>query len=99
MVLGWFDARAAKSCGTELARVFAARMPSRPDVSEGAFEKRARSAIAQLQRDAAEFARSHKLNAYKRAQLGNAFKWALKDAGYADDYVDKLTDLLLLQLQ
>ena len=99
MVFGWFDARAAKECGAELARAFASRVPARADVGERKFESRAKSAIAQLQRDAAEFARGHKLNAYKKAQLGNAFKWALKDAGYADEYVDKLTDLLVLQLQ
>jgi hypothetical protein len=98
MVFGWFDARVAKDRGAELARAFASRVPVEANLGERKFESRAKSAIAQLQRDAAEFARNEKLNAYKKAQLGNAFKWALKDAGYADEYVDKLTDLLLLQL-
>ncbi len=99
MIFGWFDARTAKQRGVELAQAFAARVPVGADVGERKFEARAKGAITQLQRDAADFARNHKLNAYKKAQLGNAFKWALKDAGYPAEYVDKLTDLLVLQLQ
>jgi hypothetical protein len=37
------------------------------------------------------FARSRPLNLYKKAHLGNRVKWALKEAGYPDDFVDTLT--------
>ena len=99
MIFDWFDARAARECGAGLAQAFVARVPTGVEVGERKFESRAKAAITQLQRDAAEFARGHKLNAYKKAALGNAFKWGLKDAGYPNAYADKLTDLLLLQLQ
>lgn len=99
MIFSWFDAKAAKAQGTQLAQAFAARVPADSKADPRKFESRAKSAIAQMQRDAAAFAAGHPLNGYKKAQLANAFKWALKDAGYTDDYVDKLTDLLLLQLQ
>ena len=36
------------------------------------------------------FARTHRLNVYKRAHLGNRFKWSLRDAGYARDFADAL---------
>jgi hypothetical protein len=37
------------------------------------------------------FARSQRLNLYKKAHLGNRVKWALKEAGYPQDFVDALT--------
>ena len=40
---------------------------------------------------AEKFARTHKLNIYKKARLGNQFRWALKDAGYPPDFVESWT--------
>lgn len=37
------------------------------------------------------FARSHPLNVYKRAHLGNRLKWSLRDAGYSPEFADALT--------
>jgi len=37
------------------------------------------------------FARSRRLNLYKKAHLGNRVKWALKEAGYPEEFVDALT--------
>jgi len=37
------------------------------------------------------FARSRQLNLYKKAHLGNRVKWALKEAGYPEEFVDALT--------
>ncbi len=37
------------------------------------------------------FARSQQLNLYKKAHLGNRVKWALKEAGYPEEFVDALT--------
>ena len=42
------------------------------------------------------FKREHKLNIYKEAQLGNAFKWSLTDAGYDSKYADQLTKELMV---
>jgi hypothetical protein len=37
------------------------------------------------------FAAEHKLNIFKKARLGNRFKWALKEAGYEPMVVDAFT--------
>ena len=37
------------------------------------------------------FARAQNLNLYKKAHMGNRFKWALREAGYPGDFVDTLT--------
>jgi hypothetical protein len=36
------------------------------------------------------FARSRPLNVYKKAHLGNRFKWSLREAGYAGEFADAL---------
>ena len=41
------------------------------------------------------FASATALNLYKKAHLGNRFKWTLKDAGYPDEFVDTLTHELV----
>ena len=37
------------------------------------------------------FARSRRLNLYKKAHLGNRLKWSLREAGYPGDFADALT--------
>jgi hypothetical protein len=41
------------------------------------------------------FASATALNLYKKAHLGNRCKWALKDAGYPDEFVETLTHELV----
>ena len=41
------------------------------------------------------FARTHDLNVYKKARLGNRIKWALLESAYPTDFVDTLTLELL----
>ncbi len=99
MIFGWFDARAARAFGSELAHAFMALVPVDAKMTDRKFETKAKSALNQLGQRVANFARDHRLNTYQKARLGNAFKWTLKDAGYDAAYVDKLTDWLVLQLQ
>ncbi len=37
------------------------------------------------------FAKDHQLNIYKRARLGNRIKWALREAGYPEGFLDSFT--------
>ncbi len=99
MIFGWFDASAAQAFGSDLARAFMARVPVDATLSERKFEAKAKSALTHLERGIADFKRKHRLNFYQKAKLGNSFKWMLKDGGYDPAYVDKLTDLVMLQLQ
>ena len=99
VIFRWFDAEAARALGQGLAAAFVARVPPDANLSQSKFEGKVKSAIAQMDRSVAEFLKEHRLNAYQKAQLGNAFKWALRDAGYDAEYADKLTDLLMLKVQ
>ena len=46
-------------------------------------------------REVNSFKQTNQLNTYKTAQMGNTFKWKLKDAGYDDNQIDKLTEWLM----
>ena len=100
MIFGWFDARAARAFGTDLARAFIASVPADGKLRGRKFEAKSASALKHLERQVADFKRKHQLNFYQKASLGNTFKWALREGGYDDaQVIDTLTDWLMLQLR
>src|SRR4030065_272662 len=81
-ILEWFGTREVD----ELAAAIAAELVKR--VPPGALESRTRKAAERLRNThdaifarAGKFARTHPLNVYKRARLGNQFRWALPRSG------------------
>ncbi|WP_198420383.1 hypothetical protein [Sulfurimicrobium lacus] len=98
MVLSWFNASGAKEFGASLARFYIERIP--PGDAGGKNKptaKKQQEVVNKMFQQMARFKLEHKLNIYKKAQMGNAFKWALKDAGYADEFVDHFTKELMLK--
>src|SRR3970040_2431970 len=88
-ILEWFGTREVD----ELAVAIAAELVKR--VPPAALESRTRKAAERLRNThdaifarAGKFARTHPLNIYKRARLGNQFRWALKEAGYSPVVVE-----------
>ncbi len=96
-MLSWFDAKEARAFGETLAAFFAERIPADSDLKEKKFAARTQQVLAKLAQQVEQFRRVHKLNVFKKAQLGNAFKWKLRDAGYDQAYVDELTEWLMLR--
>lgn len=47
---------------------------------------------------ATDYGREHKLGWYKRARLGNEFKWELKEMGYDEKFIDMATGRLIVCL-
>jgi hypothetical protein len=100
MALNWFDATKAKEFGTSMAVLFSEKVPveNSQKVDDEYFARRTKKALTAIEVQVAEFKKDNKLNIYKKGQLGNAFKWKLKDAGYASEYVNELTIWLIKQL-
>jgi len=94
-VFSWFDARAAKDFGQRMARLYMERMPLDAGLDDKRFATRNRQAMDHIRRQVTGFRQDNKLNTYKVAQMGNTFKWTLKDAGYDDAYIDQLTQWLV----
>lgn len=40
----------------------------------------------------------HKLNVYRKAKLGNVFKWKLKEFGYSDAFAEQATKEIITRL-
>jgi tetratricopeptide (TPR) repeat protein len=99
MLLDWFNAREAIQVGTSLADYYLPK--TTPEVSGDRATGRSGGPGNDLQRflqRAARDVRPLKLNLFKRAKLLNTFKWTLLERGCDRSMVDKLTELLLLQI-
>jgi hypothetical protein len=98
-VFSFFDASSAKQFGAELARFYMERMPLNIVIKDKQFAVKSQKIIDQMDLQVKAYRQKNKLNFYKVAQIGNAFKWALKDAGYEDAYIDKLTQWLVVAVK
>ena len=96
-MFSWFDAKEARVFGETLASFFSERVPLNSDLKEKKFSAKAQQVLNKMSLQANQFKQGRKLNVYKKAQLGNAFKWKLRDAGYDHGYVDELTEWLMLR--
>ena len=45
---------------------------------------------------AKDFRKQHKLGVYKKARLGNTFRWELQDMGYSEKFVEVATEGLII---
>lgn len=95
MILSWFDAREAKEFGISLAEYYMSKITPDEAANKKELTKR-KEALNKLFEKMAVFVKEKKLNVYKKAQLGNAFKWTLKEAGYDQIFIDHLTKELMI---
>lgn len=98
-LFSFLDASAAKAFGTEMARSYIERMPPNVALTEKQFTSKSKHTIEKMSVQIAAHKKQNKLNVYKVAQMANAFKWTLKDAGYADDYINKLTQWFVVRVK
>jgi len=96
-MISWLDARDAQKFGISLAEFFIERVPlEAPNKKNKSMEKK-QEVLNTMFSQIPPFKMKHKLNIYKKAKLGNAFKWRLLDANYDPALVDELTKVLLLK--
>ena len=98
MLFSWLDAAAAKAFGADLARFYIERIPVDSKVNDKKFALKSKEVFDKMALRIAQFKEGNRLNTYKKAQLGNAFKWGLRDAGYDAAYIDRLTEWLVTRL-
>jgi hypothetical protein len=95
-----FDAGEAQEFAKNLAEMYSATYSNLDKKKEKAstVNKRAKL-LGKLTLDVSQFGQTHSLNIYKKAKLGNAFKWALLEKGYDAKFVDELTKEVILALK
>jgi hypothetical protein len=83
-----------------LAQALAKRYP--PALDKGSerkiSQKRLTSILEETFSRAADFRRQHNLGVYKKARLGNTFRWELEEMGYSAKFVEVATEGLIVYL-
>ena len=95
-MLQWLSASEAQAFGRSLANVFCERVPVESRMSEKQFAAKTKAVLRTMETQIAQYRSSHSTNFYQKAQLGNAFKWSLRDVGYESAYVDEITEWVIL---
>lgn len=99
VLFSWFDAREVKQFGIHLASIYVDGLPPKKELSEKKSKAITRQILSKMGREVSQFKSTQKLNTYKIAQMCNAFKWTLKNAGYDEHLVNKLTEWLVAASQ
>jgi hypothetical protein len=98
VVFGLFNAREASDFGEHLANLLIERTPVEGALGKGRITKKHEAMLHQLEQQVTRFKTEHKLNTFKKAKLGNRFKWVLREKGYDAEYVDQVTNWLMFKL-
>src|SRR4026208_637189 len=100
-IFGTASSKQVDEFAKALARELAAQCP--PDQEHGAGRpnvtpKRLVSTLEQICGKALGFREQHGLGIYKKARLGNSFRWELKELGYAKEFVDEVPQRLVVHI-
>ena len=86
----------AKTLAQELAK----RYP--PALDKGSerrvSQKRLTTILEDTYNRATEFKKQHRLGVYKKARLGNTFRWELQEMGYSEKFVEVATEGLIVYI-
>jgi hypothetical protein len=98
-MFGLFDTRKVDDFAKNLAQDLARRFPP---ASEARTDKGAANQLAVvtegLYARAIRFHQENRLGLFRKAKLGNTFRWQLKELGYTDGFVEKVTKGLVVRL-
>jgi hypothetical protein len=98
-LFGLIDTSNLEEFATDLAKDFGRRFPP---ASEARTDPGARHQIKVILEGlgarAVRYQSEHKLGLYKKAKLGNVFKWKLKDLGYSDQFAEQVTKDIVTRL-
>ena len=96
-IFRWFNTQEADTFAKAMADDLTGRIPlAAGEGGKQVTPDRMRNAHEAFVARAGAFARAHKLNWYKRAHLGNTFRWVLLERGYDKEFVDTWTHNLLV---
>jgi hypothetical protein len=88
--------RFAKSLAEEVAKQYPPVLDK--DGGKTLSEKRISRILEDVCNKAAAFKNEHKLGVYKKARLGNSFRWELEELGYSKKFIETATEGLVVYL-
>jgi hypothetical protein len=101
-IFGTVSSKQVDEFARDLARQLAKQCPpeqsdaggGRPNVTP----RKLVSTLEELCRKALEFRKEHKLGIYKKARLGNTFRWELTELGYDKQFSEDVTQRLVVYI-
>jgi hypothetical protein len=61
-------------------------------------QKRLTTILEDIFQRATDYRKQHRLGVYKKARLGNTFRWELKENGYSDKFIEIATEGLVVYI-
>lgn len=99
MIKSWFSTASASEFGTRIAQHYACELRLiNSETNKSKREKKHKKLLANIMAQTKDFNAANKLNIYKKAKLGNAIKWTLKDLGYDEKIIDSLLKGIFIEL-
>lgn len=99
-LFGTISGKEVDAFAKELAVELSKRYPPALDQSGGPTlsEKRLTRILEDICTKAAAFRNEHGLGVYKKARLGNTFRWELEELGYSKKFIETATEGLVVYL-
>ena len=94
--LGLVDTKEVEAFAATLAEDLGRRFPPASEKRTDTGAKNQLGVILEgLATRAVRFRDEKRLGLYKKAKLGNVFRWKLKELGYSDGFVDQATNAII----
>jgi hypothetical protein len=94
-----FDTKELEEFATSLASDLGRRFPPSSEARTDPGAKHQIKVIMEgLGARAVRYQSEHDLGVYKKAKLGNVFKWKLKDLGFSDEFAERATKDIVTRL-
>lgn len=97
-MLKWFDAREAENFGITLAEFFIEKIPKESLDKRLVSMAKQKDVLNKLVHKVQLYRMENRPNLYKKAKMGNAFKWKLREANYDPNFIDEVTRLLMVKM-
>ena|SRR3989442_11946988 len=98
-LLGFLDTKELEEFATVLATDLGRRFPPASEArTDPGVVHQANVILEGLAARALRYHEQHKLGIYRKAKLGNVFKWKLTELGYSAEFVERATKELVTRL-
>ncbi len=99
-IFGSISGKQVDEFAKALAQELAKRYPPAPgqDGQKKISDKKLVGTLERIFNRATDFKNRHKLGVYKKARLGNTFRWELEGLGYDRGFVENLTQRLIVYI-
>ena len=98
-LLGIFKTKEIEEFALVLANDLGRRFPPASEArTDPGAQRQLKVILDGLGARAVRFHEEHRLGIYKKAKLGNVFKWKLKELGYSDAFAEQATKEIITRL-